>query len=116
MRLTIVLTTTALFTAVALLAGTGDGRGAARTAYAQWRHGPPADPSYFPIAVWLQDPKNAREYQKVGINLYVGLWQGPTEAQLAALKEAGMPVICGQTSLGLAHKEDRTIVGWMHDD
>ena len=48
---------------------------------------PPADPGYFPIAVWLQDPRNAEAYKRAGINLYVGLWQGPTEAQLAALEE-----------------------------
>ena len=70
----------------------------------------------FPIAVWLQDPKNASRYQNAGINLYVGLWQGPTEAQLATLKAAGMPVICGQNAVGLAHKNDPTIVAWMHDD
>ena len=84
--------------------------------FARWSHGPPADPGYFPIAVWLQSPENARRYQQAGINLYVGLWQGPTEKQLAELKAAGMPVICEQNPVGLAHKADRTIVGWMHGD
>lgn len=83
---------------------------------ARWSHGPPTGPGYFPIAVWLQDPKNAARFQAAGINLYVGLWQGPTEAQLAALKSARMPVICEQNRLGLAHREDPTIVGWMHGD
>jgi hypothetical protein len=86
------------------------------TPYARWQNGPPADPGYFPIAVWLQDPVNARRYQQAGINLYVGLWQGPTQKQLAELKTAGMPVICEQNAVGLAHKGDRTIVGWMHGD
>ena len=76
----------------------------------------PADPAYFPIAVWLQDPRNAEAYKRAGINLYVGLWRGPTEAQLAALKQAGMPVICHQNRVGLAHRDDPTIVGWMHGD
>jgi hypothetical protein len=84
--------------------------------YRQWEYGPPSDPGYFPIAVWLQDPKNAKRYQAARINLYVGLWQGPTEAQLTALKAAKMPVICAQNEVGRAHKTDRTIVGWMHDD
>jgi hypothetical protein len=85
-------------------------------AYGRWEHGPPADPAYFPIAVWLQDPANALRYKAAGINLYVGLWTGPTEEQLAALKAAGMPVICEQNALGLAHRSDPTIVGWMHGD
>jgi hypothetical protein len=88
----------------------------ARPGYAQWKHGPPADESCFPIAVWLQDPKNAARFKAAGVNLYIGLWKGPTEAQLAALKAAGMPVICGQNDVGLAHKDDPIIVGWMHGD
>ena len=44
---------------------------------------PLADPQFFPIAVWLQDPSNAAKYRDIGINVYVGLWKGPTEAQLA---------------------------------
>lgn len=70
----------------------------------------------FPIAVWLQDPQNAGRYRQAGINLYVGLWQGPTEAQLNALKSAHMPVICAQNAVGLAHKTDPTIAGWMQQD
>src|SRR5262245_54635261 len=49
--------------------------------------GPLADPSFFPIAVWLQDPANASKYKDIGINVYVGLWRGPTEKQLAELKK-----------------------------
>ena len=41
-----------------------------------------ADPDVFPIAVWLQSPARAADYKAIGINLYVGLWRGPTEAQL----------------------------------
>ncbi|MCA1595344.1 MAG: hypothetical protein LC772_02810, partial [Chloroflexi bacterium] len=78
--------------------------------------GAPTSSSVFPIAVWLQSPENAAKYRAAGINLYVGLWQGPTEAQLAALKAAGMPVICEQTPVGLAHLSDPTIAGWMQGD
>jgi len=85
--------------------------------YARWRNGPGGgDAGYFPIAVWLQVPKNAQRYQAAGFNLYVGLWKGPTEEQLAALTKAGMPVICAQNRVGLAHKDDPIIVGWMHGD
>lgn len=85
-------------------------------AYGEWENGPPSDPGYFPIAVWLQNPRNAERYKAAGINLYVGLWKGPTEEQLSALKEAGMPVICAQSKLGLAHRDDPIIIGWMHGD
>ena len=83
---------------------------------ATWKNGPPLSPNYFPIAVWLQDPKNAGRYKQAGINLYVGLWKGPTEAQLGALRRSGMSVICSQNIVGLAHKDDQTIIGWMHGD
>src|SRR4051812_37722183 len=72
-----------------------------------------ADPTFFPLAVWLQNPSNAARYKAAGINLYVGLWRGPTEEQLAQLREQGMYVICSQNVAGLAHKDDPTIVGWM---
>lgn len=87
-----------------------EGRGAA------WTNGLPADPSFFPIGVWLQPPARAAAYRDAGFNLYVGLWQGPTEAQLTALKQAGMRVICDQNETGLARRDDPTIVGWMHGD
>ena len=82
----------------------------------KWKNGPPSNPSYFPIAVWLQSPSNAKRFQAAGINLYVGLWEGPNEEQLATLKAADMRVICEMNSVGMAHKDDPTIVGWMHGD
>jgi hypothetical protein len=84
--------------------------------YACWKFGPPKDPNFFPIAVWLQNPKNAKRYKEAGINLYVGLWKGPTEEQLELLRDAGMPVICEQNEVGLKHRNDPIIIGWMHQD
>ncbi|MCP5516792.1 MAG: hypothetical protein H7A45_05970 [Verrucomicrobiales bacterium] len=81
-----------------------------------WPNGPASDPAFFPIAVWLQSPANASRYRAAGINTYVGLWRGPTEEQLASLKAAGMRVICDQNAVGLAHRNDPTIIGWMHGD
>ncbi|MBP7949775.1 MAG: hypothetical protein KA004_08980 [Verrucomicrobiales bacterium] len=78
--------------------------------------GRPVDDSFFPVAVWLQQPRNAAKFKEAGINLYVGLWQGPTDAQLQALKKAGMPVICDQNETGLAHRNDPLIAAWMHGD
>jgi len=89
--------------------------GAGGNPYARWEKGLPSDPSFFPIAVWLQDPKNAARFQAAGINLYVGLWKGPTQEQLAALEAANMPVICDQNEVGLAY-QGKAIVAWMHGD
>ena len=84
--------------------------------YANWKNGPPKGADFFPIAVWLQDPRNAGRFRELGINLYVGLWEGPTAKQLAALKTAKMPVICDQNQVGLTDKNRDIIVGWMHGD
>jgi hypothetical protein len=85
-------------------------------AYGKWKNGPDKSADYFPIAVWLQDPASADKYKAAGFNVYVGLWKGPTEAHLAALKKAGMAVICEQNGVGLKHKDDPVIIGWMHGD
>jgi hypothetical protein len=88
--------------------------------YAKWKNGPSADPAYFPIAVWLQDPSQAKRYKAAGINLYVGLWEGPTEAQLAELTKAHMQLFCEMNDYAKTHMDDPrfagTIVGWMHGD
>ncbi len=84
--------------------------------YAGFKNGPPDDPGFFPIAVWLQNPAKANRYKQAGINTYVGLWKGPTERQLADLNQAGMKVICHQSETGLRHADESTIIGWMHGD
>lgn len=89
---------------------------AAITGFAAPRQSILDDNSVFPIAVWLQNPRNAEKYKAAGINLYVGLYRGPTAEQLETLTEAGMPVICGQSARSLQFKDNKTIVGWMHDD
>jgi hypothetical protein len=89
---------------------------AALSAAADEQKGPLDDPTFFPTAVWLQDPTNAPKYQAIGINAFVGLWKGPSEKQLADLKKHGMKVICAQNAVGLKHKDDPTILAWMHGD
>lgn len=86
------------------------------TPYAQWKHGPGKDENYFPIAVWLQDPKMARRYKAAGINLYIGLWNGPTAEQMQLLRDANMPVICDLNDYARGHLDDPLFVGWMHGD
>jgi hypothetical protein len=80
--------------------------------YKRFANGPSADPSHFPIAVWLQSPARAAAYKEIGINLMVGLWKGPTAEQLTALAEAGMPVMCAQSEFGLAAAGNPIIRGW----
>jgi hypothetical protein len=112
-----VLLFTALVAAACWAPGAAEaGEDRAKAPYATWTHGLPTDDDFFPVAVWLQSPANAERYKAAGINLYVGLWGGPTEEQLAKLKKNGMRVICSQNAVGLNHKDDPTIVGWMRGD
>jgi hypothetical protein len=114
MKRTLFCSTMALFAGMA--AGLSCSYGSDQKPEVAARSGPFADPNFFPVAVWLQSPANAAKYRDAGINLYVALWKGPTDDQLAALKREKMYVICNQNSVGLAHRDDATIVGWMHGD
>jgi hypothetical protein len=87
-----------------------------QTFYAQWSAGPPAQADFFPIAVWLQTPSNAGAYEAAGVNLFVGLWEGPTKSQLATLQSAGMPVFCHQNATGLSSPNASVIQAWTQDD
>ena len=78
---------TALLIAGVLASGGQAGRDS-KADFGKWTQGPPARRDYFPIAVWLQSPPSAAKFKAAGINLFIGLWQGPTEAQLAELKGA----------------------------
>ncbi len=83
--------------------------------YAKWSRGIPTDPSFFPIAVWLQGSWHADELHDLGINIYVGNNAGTDEmaaSDLATIKKLGMYAIVGQDSVGLASIDDPTIVGW----
>lgn len=84
--------------------------------YVQWKSGPPRAPGFFPIAVWLQSPQKASQYRDAGFNTYVGLWNGPTEEQLARLKTVGMKLVCHLNAVARQHLDDTTIIGWMHGD
>jgi len=78
--------------------------------------GLPQRPDFFPVAVWLQSPHNAQKYKDIGVNVYVGLWKGPTAEQLDALDAAGMLVFAGQNRAALGFKDRPTIVGWLQGD
>jgi hypothetical protein len=102
-----------VLTAAALLFLTFQGRAAD---YSRWTSGLSSDATYFPIAVWLQNPSNAERYKAAGINLYVALSRGARSNQLALLAQAGMKAICSQNAATLEQRESPLIVGWMHGD
>ena len=89
---------------------------AAQSGITTLTNGPFADSNFFPIAVWVQNPRNAPKFKAAGINLFVGLWRGPTVEQLAELQKSGMHVICSQNRAGLENITNSTIAGWMHGD
>jgi hypothetical protein len=87
--------------------------------YAGWSHGIPTDPTFFPIAVWLQGSWHATELSQLGVNIYVGNNAGTDSmavSDLATIKQVGMYAILGQDSVGLADIKDptvdTTVVGW----
>ena len=90
--------------------------------YAAWSNGPSTDPNYFPLGVWLQDPSTANQWKDAGINLFVGLWQGPTSSQLTALQAADMQAIATKNSLAttaasMTLSDGRPLlVGWLQED
>jgi hypothetical protein len=83
------------------------------TYYGDWPRGFPADPSYFPLGVWMQNPENAERFAAVGVNHYVGLWEGPTDEQLANARAADMPVVCEQAGVWEAQLDNADIQGWL---
>lgn len=83
--------------------------------YAAWSRGIPTDPTFFPIAVWLQGSWHAAEMAQLGVNIYVGNNAGTdplTDSDLATLRANGISAVVGQDSVGLANIDDPTIVGW----
>ena len=83
--------------------------------YAGFSRGIPSDPTFFPIAVWLQQAFHAAELSQLGVNVYVGNNAGTdplTASDLATLKQNGIYAIIGQDSAGLMSIDDPTVVGW----
>ena len=81
-----------------------------------WQNGPSASADFFPIGVWLQSPSNASKYKSLGINMFVGLYQGPTESQLSMLASNNLPVLANQNGVGLTSSNRSIIQGWTQQD
>jgi hypothetical protein len=84
--------------------------------HARWPNGLPPSVSYVPIGVWMQNPENSERFSDVGVNLFIGLWEGPTEAQLDALPAPEVSTFCGQSGVWQSRLDDPAISGWLHDD
>lgn len=72
--------------------------------------------NFFPIGVWLQSPTRAVNYKAIGINTFVGLYEGPTEEQLAALARQHMFAVAGQNDLALKSVNRHVVKAWMQED
>jgi hypothetical protein len=79
-------------------------------------NGFPTDADFFPIGVWLQSPTRAANYKAIGINTFVGLYEGPTEEQLAVLAQQHMFAVAGQNDVGLKSVNRHVIKAWMQED
>jgi hypothetical protein len=79
-------------------------------------NGFPADANFFPIGVWLQSAHRAASYKAIGINTFVGLYEGPTEEQLAELAREGMFAVAEQNDVGLTSVNRHVIKAWMQQD
>lgn len=75
-----------------------------------------SDPSFFPIAVWAQNPRLADSYKENGINMYVSIHGGLDQEKLDYLKAADMKVITHQNDFGRMNLDEPLICGWMHGD
>lgn len=104
-----------MFSLLLLIGSISTGQAAQPASHVETR-GIDRQPDYFPVAVWLQDPRNAQKYADIGINLYVGLWRGPTKEQLDQLDKAGLRVVCGLNNQARAFLDRPTIAAWMHGD
>jgi len=79
-------------------------------------NGLPTNPNFFPIAVWLQQPKNARAFKAIGVNTFVGLWHPPTAEGLAQFEREGIHLVLEQTPAALTLKHSPAIRGWLQAD
>lgn len=70
--------------------------------------------SFFPIAVWHQNPSNAAAYKALGINMFVGV--DLDQEKLGQLKKTNMRAIVTLNKFGQEHLNDSTIYAWMQPD
>jgi hypothetical protein len=74
------------------------------------------DPTFFPLAVWVQQPRLADRYKSIGINTFVAIHRGPTQDHLDALRKEGLYTICHQNPVALDAKNKDVVIAFMHGD
>lgn len=84
--------------------------------HARWPNGISASASYVPIGVWMQQPLNAERYREVGVNLFIGLWEGPTDEQLDLLNTSELTTFCGQAGVWQSRLDDPAVSGWLIEE
>ena len=86
--------------------------------YSKWSNGPSTSANFFPIGVWLQNPQNETSvvYKNMGINVYIGLWAGPTESQLTAVAKIPSVTFSDQNFTGLTSANGSVIKSWIQTD
>jgi hypothetical protein len=84
--------------------------------YKRWTYPPVTGPDSWIVSVWMQNPINAARFRDAGINLFAGLWNGPTDDQMATLARASMPVIAHQSGVWKAYTSSATPRGWLLPD
>ena len=72
--------------------------------------------AHFPIAVWLQQTSNAKAYHDMGINTYVGLWNGLDSKQWEQLLAADMRLLAPQNDFALSLGNHPMLSGWTLGD
>ena len=82
----------------------------------EFANGFPNDLHFFPIGVWLQNPRNASAYKAIGINTFVATWETPTAEQLAQLKQYGLFAIVEPNATVLSLPNADVIRAWMQTD
>jgi hypothetical protein len=86
--------------------------GAQTSPYSQWTYGPPANPNFFPIGVWLQSAVNAQEFENIGVNMFIGFYGDLDAASMTTFASLKMPVVPTQNSVGLTSPQRSWIWGW----
>jgi len=76
----------------------------------------PAQPDFIPVGVWLQNPRHAAYFRALGINTFVALWKGPTEAQLAEIANNGMYAVTEQNDTAFNSPHAHVIRAFMQPD
>jgi hypothetical protein len=76
------------------------------------------DPDFFPTGVWLQTPEsNAAAYKAIGINMFIGSYNGMTHSNLVSLNSNGITAVADQSSVTLGDALGPTIMkGWLQQD